>query len=133
MEGTETFLYADNQQLDEITLLLLQQRDACIEWTSHSIEREDEKGMRRLEKNAKCEDSYRQLKKLETEIKGLRQSGDMLPELTVGTASIRLAIVCNGVHDMAADDNLLEILQQNHQNRMAEIIAFGEGLKRYVR
>jgi hypothetical protein len=28
---------------------------------------------------------------------------------------------------MVADDTLMEILQQNHENRMAEIVAFGEG------
>jgi hypothetical protein len=90
MEKTETFLSANNQQLDEITRLL-QQRDACNEWTSHSIEREDEKEMRRFERNERCGDFYKQLEKLGTEVVGLRQSGNMLPGPVVGAALFDLA------------------------------------------
>ena len=129
MERTETFLSTNNQQLDEITRLL-QERDACNDWNSHSIEREDGKGMRRLEKDAKYETLRGHLEMIGMEVERLAQSGDMLPEPTGGRS---LFGAMHMHHDMVADTNsLMKILQQNHQNRIAEIIAFGEGMCIYL-
>ena len=74
MEKTETLSPTD-QQLHELTRLLLEQRDACTEWSSHSIEREDEMEMRRLEKNARYGDLFGQMRRVGTEVKGLQGSG----------------------------------------------------------
>jgi hypothetical protein len=78
MDKTETFLTLSpaDQQLEKITRLLLERRDTCGEWALHTREREDEKEMRRLEKDARCGDLYKQMKKLGAEVEGLRQSGD---------------------------------------------------------
>jgi hypothetical protein len=70
----DKLLPSTDQQLDEVTRLLLEQRDACVEWTLHSIEREDEKEMRRFEKNARCGDLDGQMKKLGMVVEGLRRT-----------------------------------------------------------
>lgn len=81
-----------------------------MEWTSHSTEREDEKDMRRLEKKARCGDLYGQMEKLRMDGESLRKTVDILSA-------------------QAVDDSLMEIIQQHHQKRMAELVAFLEELR----
>ncbi|KAF8237179.1 hypothetical protein L208DRAFT_1389717 [Tricholoma matsutake] len=93
MERKETVLSASTeQQLDEITGRLLQQRDACMEWTSHSTEREDEKDMRRLEKKARCGDLYGQMEKLRMDGESLRKTVDILSAQAVGAGLIQSVV-----------------------------------------
>jgi hypothetical protein len=93
MEKTENFLSANDQQLDEITRLLLQQRDACAEWNSRSIDREDEREMRRLEKNSRFGELYGQMEKLSTNVENLRRTNDETSVSAVLGAQSRLVRV----------------------------------------
>ena len=119
MDKTKTFISANNEQLDEITRLLLQQRDVCNQRSSHSVEREDEKEMRRLERTTRHANLYGQLEKLGTEVEGLRQSIDTL----LGPAPFNIPLIVNN----SQTDTLMEVLQQNHLMHVAEITAFRQG------